>query len=401
MLQENRNTMDIWLLFSVLALSAIGVVMVYSSTSVPRIGGTEELDTKINLFYLKKHLITLLLSMVFMMILYRIKPAKLKAVAYPLLAVSLLLLLAVFVPHLGVKINGAKRWLRLWPSTFQPSELVKFSMILFLARYLSDTEAAAHSIKRFLVPVSVMLLFQTVLILQPDFGGAVTLGLITIGMLYIAGTPIRYLLSLLIGLLPVTVVLLMQPYRLKRIMVFLDPWSDPQGSGFQLVQSLIALGRGGLMGVGLGNSQQKLSFLPEANTDFIFSLIGEELGFLGATVVIGLFFLLFLRGVKIASERGLPFSRYLAMGFTLMLTLQALINFGVVSGLLPTKGLPLPFISYGGSSLLVNFMAVGILLRLSTGEPEQSTNMLTTDMIMRKRARLKIKRMRHRGVAVS
>jgi len=400
-LQENRNTMDIWLLFSVLALSAIGVVMVYSSTSVPRIGDTEELNTKINLFYLKKHLITLLLSMVFMMILYRIKPAKLKAVAYPLLAVSLLLLLAVFVPHLGVKINGAKRWLRLWPSTFQPSELVKFSMILFLAKYLSDTEAAAHSIKRFLVPVSVMLLFQTVLILQPDFGGAVTLGLITVGMLYIAGTPIRYLLSLLIALIPVTVVLLMQPYRLKRIIVFLDPWSDPQGSGFQLVQSLIALGRGGLMGVGLGNSQQKLNFLPEANTDFIFSLIGEELGFLGATVVIGLFFLLFLRGVKIASERSLPFSRYLAMGFTLMLTLQALINFGVVSGLLPTKGLPLPFISYGGSSLLVNFMAVGILLRLSTGEPEQAVNVLTTDMIMRKRARLKIKRMRHRGVAVS
>jgi cell division protein FtsW len=393
--------MDIWLLFSVLALSAIGVVMVYSSTSVPRIGDTEELNTKINLFYLKKHLITLLLSMVFMMILYRIKPAKLKAVAYPLLAVSLLLLLAVFVPHLGVKINGAKRWLRLWPSTFQPSELVKFSMILFLAKYLSDTEAAAHSIKRFLVPVSVMLLFQTVLILQPDFGGAVTLGLITVGMLYIAGTPIRYLLSLLIALIPVTVVLLMQPYRLKRIIVFLDPWSDPQGSGFQLVQSLIALGRGGLMGVGLGNSQQKLNFLPEANTDFIFSLIGEELGFLGATVVIGLFFLLFLRGVKIASERSLPFSRYLAMGFTLMLTLQALINFGVVSGLLPTKGLPLPFISYGGSSLLVNFMAVGILLRLSTGEPEQAVNVLTTDMIMRKRARLKIKRMRHRGVAVS
>jgi cell division protein FtsW len=393
--------MDIWLLFSVVALSAIGVVMVYSSTSVPRIVDTEELNTKINLFYMKKHLITLLISVACMIVLYRVKPPKLRAVAYPLLAVSLLLLLAVFVPYLGVKINGARRWIRLWPSTFQPSELVKFSMVLFLARYLSDTEAATHNIKRFLLPVSVMLLFQTILILQPDFGGAVTLGLITIGMLYIAGTPVRYLLTLLIGLLPVTVVLLMQPYRLKRIMVFLDPWRDPQGSGFQLVQSLIALGRGGLMGVGLGNSQQKLNFLPEVNTDFIFSLIGEELGFLGATAVIGLFFLIFMRGVKIASQRHLPFSRYLALGLTMMLTLQALINFGVVSGLLPTKGLPLPFISYGGSSLLVNFMAVGVLLRLSTGEPEQSTNVLTTDMIMRKRARLKIKRMKHKGVAVS
>ncbi len=236
-----------------------------------------------------------------------------------------------------------------------------------------------------------MLLIQGLLLKQPDFGGAVVIGLLTLLMLYLAGVPRFYLISLGLCLVPPGVVLVMQPYRLKRLVAFLDPWADPKGAGFQLVQSLIALGRGGLIGVGIGNSQQKLNFLPEANTDFIFSLIGEEMGFLGASLVLVLFFIFFYRGVKISSQRANPFSRYLAFGLTMMVTVQAVVNMAVVTGLLPTKGLPLPFVSYGGSSLLVNFMAVGVLLRLSKREMEYQTGVITRDMLIKRRVRLRMK----------
>ncbi|MEC4684653.1 MAG: putative lipid II flippase FtsW [Nitrospirota bacterium] len=393
--KENRRA-DRWLLFIVLLLSFTGVVMVYSSTAllpISKSGGTIAGGSDFQFIYLKKHVMTLLIAMVSMWFFYRISPGTLKKWSYPLLILSMLLLLCVFIPGLGVKINGARRWLRLWPSTFQPAELAKFAMVLSLAGYLSSPRYNRDSFKAFMKPLVVMFALQGIIMMQPDFGGAFTLGLITFSMLFLAGARIKFIFLALVSLLPVVIKLLMEPYRLERLLTFLNPWKDPYGSGFQLVQSFIALGSGGLKGVGLGESRQKLSFLPEVNTDFIFSLIGEELGLLGVAVVLCLFIAFFIRGLKVADKAQSPFSYYVAFGLTMMITMQALINMSVVTGLVPTKGLPLPFISYGGSSLLVNFMAAGTLLRISRSDLEQYS-LPSRDMLIKRRARLKTRRLR-------
>ncbi len=387
---------DRLLLSIVLALSFIGVVMVYSSTALLPIAESDNpllKEPDFQFHYLKKHALALLIALVAMAASYRVKTVTLGRYAYPLLAVSSVLLLCVFIPGLGVKLNGARRWLNLWPTTFQPSELVKFAMVLFLARYLSSPEYNRESFRSYIKPVLIVFVLQGALVLQPNFGGAFILGLLTFSMLFVSGTPIRYILYTVAGLAPVVIKLLMEPYRRERLLSFLDPWSDPYGSGFQLVQSFIALGSGGLKGVGIGEGKQKLSFLPEVNTDFIFSLIGEELGFIGAAVVLLLFGALFARGVRIAGRARSPFSYYLAFGLTVMITLQSLMNITVVTGLIPPKGLPLPFISYGGSSLLVNFMAVGTLLRISRGDPEQG-GLPTREALLYRRARLKARGLR-------
>ncbi len=397
--KENRRA-DRWLLFIVLLLSFTGVVMVYSSTAllpISKSGGAIAGGSDFQFIYLKKHVMTLLIAMVSMWFFYRISPGTLRKWSYPLLILSLLLLLCVFIPGLGVKINGATRWLRLWPSTFQPAELAKFAMVLSLAGYLSSPRYNRDSFKAFMKPLIVMVALQSIIMMQPDFGGAFTLGLITFSMLFLAGTRMKFILLALVSLLPVVIKLLMEPYRLERLLTFLNPWKDPYGSGFQLVQSFIALGSGGLKGVGLGESKQKLSFLPEVNTDFIFSLIGEELGLLGVAVVLCLFIAFFIRGLKVAGKAQSPFSYYVAFGLTMMITMQALINMSVVTGLVPTKGLPLPFISYGGSSLLVNFMAAGTLLRISRSDLEQYS-LPSRDMLIKRRARLKARRFRRRSL---
>jgi cell division protein FtsW len=211
-----------------------------------------------------------------------------------------------------------------------------------------------------------MVVFQSIIIFQPDFGAVISLGILTLAMLFLGGARLRHLCVFILLSLPVIYQLLFSaPYRRKRVLAFLDPWQDPTGSGFQLVQSFIAFGNGGVLGVGIGRSRQKLFFLPEAHTDFIFSLIGEEIGLIGALSVVGLFVWLFIKGFRIAKRTNDPFTYYLASGLTMMIGSQALINFAVSTGLMPTKGLPLPFISYGGSALLVNMAAVGILLNIA------------------------------------
>lgn len=395
---QREYKIDKWLLFSVISLTVMGIIMVYSSTALMPIAKGSEINYSpegYQFVYLKKHLLTLLISIFVMFVFYKMSPDVMKKLAYPMLILSVLLLLAVFIPGLGLKINGARRWLRLWPSTFQPSEFAKFAMVLFLARYLSETEDVRGKFKTFVIPIGVMFLIQGILLLQPDFGGAFTMGVITIAILYISGSPLKYLGSLFVVVVPVLVALLMEPYRLKRIMVFMDPWRDPYGSGFQLVQSFVALGSGGFFGVGLGAGRQKLNFLPEINTDFIFSLIGEELGFAGALVVIILFILFFLRGSIISKRAFSKFSFYLSTGLVLMVTIQAIINVAVVTGLVPTKGLPLPYISYGGSALLVNYMVAGVLLRLSKAEPER-LSIVTREGLVRKRAKLKARMIKRR-----
>jgi cell division protein FtsW len=241
-----------------------------------------------------------------------------------------------------------------------------------------------------------MAVFQAVMLIQPDFGAAMSLAFLTITMLFLSGTKLRYLISLSIFALPILLVLIKEPYRLRRITSFLDPWKDPQGSGFQLVQSFIAFGSGGMSGVGIGSSIQKLSYLPESHTDFIFSIIGEEFGFIGVSVIIALFVLISFRGFSIANRTQDKFTYYLAVGLSLMISVQALVNFAVATGLVPTKGLPLPFISYGGSSLLMNMAAIGILLKISRGKDYQETETddIKIKMVARRKAvsaRYKIK----------
>lgn len=365
------KTYDGFLLFFMLLLLSFGALMIYSSTSV-----ITPLLAKKNItefYYFKRHIFTMVIGIIVMLFAYRMKPSMLNRASIPLLIFSFVLLILVFLPHIGVTAGGARRWIRLWPTTFQPSELVKLAMVIFLARHLSMPSYNTESFASFVKPLLVMVIFQVVFLKQPDFGATMSLAFLTFAMLFISGIRLRYIASVLLLAIPVLYMLIMEPYRLRRITSFVDPWKDPQGSGFQLVQSFIALGSGGLTGLGLGESKQKLSFLPASHTDFIFCLVGEELGLIGASVIIALFMLLFIRGISIANRSKDRFVYYLAYGLTLMISLQALVNFAVVTGLVPTKGLPLPFMSYGGSALLVNMASVGILLKISKGDEDRTT----------------------------
>lgn len=361
---------DRWVLAIMMVLVAIGLVAVYSSTSVISPDVVQKLEKKgqaVSQFgFVRKQVLTMLLGIVALVIAARVPIAYVRKAAIPLLAVSLFLLLLVFT-QMGISAGGARRWLRVWPSAFQPSELVKIAMVVFLAWYMSLERYRSDAFRMFLIPIGVMGAFQVVFLKQPDFGAVMSLGLLTLSLLFLSGVRLRYLLSLGVVAAPVLAKLISEPYRWKRVTAFLDPWKDPQGAGFQLIQSFIALGSGGASGVGLGEGKQKLSYLPEVHTDFIFSLIGEELGFIGAVFVVVLFFFLFLRGIAIARKAADLFSYYLAFGISVMLATQALVNFAVVTGMVPTKGLPLPFISYGGSSLIVSMVAIGLLLNISRG----------------------------------
>jgi cell division protein FtsW len=380
----DRRTYDRLLLLATILLVGFGALMVYSSTSV-----VTPVFARRNIsqfFYFRRHLLTLVMGVVVMFLASRAKVETLRKIAVPLLVFSFVLLILVFVPKVGITAGGARRWIRLWPSTFQPSELVKLAMVIFLARYMAQPSYRTDSIYSFVLPVGIMGAFQLVFLKQPDFGATMSLGLITFAMLSISGLRLRYLMMPSVLVVPAVIYLVREPYRMKRIVSFLDPWKDSQGAGFQLVQSFIALGSGGLSGVGLGESKQKLAFLPESHTDFIFSLVGEELGFIGATALVLLFLFLFLRGITIANRAKSPFVYYLASGLSMMIALQALINFFVATGLAPTKGLPLPFVSYGGSALLVNMTAVGILLNLSRGAEERVVRDKNEVLIEKKKA---------------
>ncbi len=368
------KTYDRLLLVVMLLLLAFGSLMIYSSTSVVTPLLAKKKITQF--YYFKRHLFTVLLGGLVMFFTYRLNPSSLRRYAFPLLVFSFVLLLLVFVPHIGMTAGGARRWIRLWPTTFQPSELVKLAMVIFLAKYLSMPDYNPESFASFIKPLCVMVLFQAVFLRQPDFGSTMSLAFLTFALLFISGIRLKYIGSVMLLAVPVLIKLVREPYRMRRITSFLDPWKDPLGSGFQLVQSFISLGSGGLTGIGLGESRQKLSFLPASHTDFIFCLVGEELGLIGATVLIALFVFLFMRGISIARRSKDKFVFYLAYGLTLMVSVQALVNFAVVTGLVPTKGLPLPFMSYGGSALLVNMAAIGILLKISKGETEPDTTEL-------------------------
>ncbi|PYM16996.1 MAG: stage V sporulation protein E [Candidatus Rokuibacteriota bacterium] len=353
---------DMWLAGTAIVLLSIGVVMVYSASAI--VAAERFKDPY---FFLKKQAFWAGLSCVALWAALRTDYRRLERWMLPLLIGAAVLLVLVLVPPLGHAINGTRRWIRLGPVSFQPAELAKLALVVFLAAFLARRHDARHDFWRgFLPPLGVAGLFAALVVLQPDLGNCVTLLALTFSVLYLAGSRLTHLSLVLAAAAPLAVVaVIAAPYRLRRITAFLDPWQDPRGSGFQMIQSWLALGSGGLFGRGIGESRQKLFYLPEAHTDFIFAIIGEELGFVGAALVIALFVVLIWRGLRIGLRAPDPFGAYLALGITVLLATQTFVNLGVVSGLLPTKGLPLPFISFGGSALLVTMTSTGVLLNIS------------------------------------
>jgi cell division protein FtsW len=346
-------------------LICIGILMVYSSSALI---SKEKYGSSFH--YLLRHLINVLIGLIAMISMVKIDYHKLKAFVIPCLLLSIVLLIVVFLPGIGVAAGAksdVKRWINLGFFTFQPSEVVKLSIVLFLSDYISKN---AHNMKNLrrgvIIPLTVVAVYQGIILLQPDFGTVMSIGILSLTLLFVGGIRWKYLFCAAGALLPVVAfIIISAPYRVTRVLCFLNPWREPQGCGFQLIQSFIAFGRGGITGVGIGSSKQKLFFLPEAHTDFIFSLVGEEAGLIGALIVLAAFFYLLLQLFKVTLRTDDVFGYYLALGLTLMIGAQALINLAVSLGLMPTKGLPLPFISYGGSAFLVNMAAVGILLNIA------------------------------------
>jgi cell division protein FtsW len=361
---NRRGSYDGLLLFAIFMLLVISVVMVYSSSSVVAL--TEYNDTA---FFMKRQLMWTLLGLGLMAITMHVDHRHLskQRVALILFVVSLMLLGATLVPGMGRMINGSRRWLRLGILSFQPSELAKFTLVVYLSYFIAKKGDRIRDFKNGLVPAYVITaLFLALAALQPDFGSAMTIAGVAGIMLFAGGANVLHLGGTVLAALPVVVAAVVhKAYRWRRITAFLNPWEDQDGAGYQIIQSFIAFGSGGVFGRGLGEGRQKLLFLPERHSDFIYAVIGEELGLIGALAVIVLFLIILWRGVKISLAVGEPFSRFLALGITLLICLQGVINMMVVTGLLPTKGIALPLVSYGGSSLVITLGALGVLLNIS------------------------------------
>ena len=342
-----------------LALVAFGLVMVYSATSAP--AALERTDP---MSYLKKQGIYALIGVGLMMTASRFDYRRLRLLAPPLVLTALGGCLAVLV--IGSRINGARRWIELGPATFQPSELAKLALAVWAAAYLSK-RPAPRTLKELCRPMGLLLgVFCLLILAEPDLGTAISLVVVLLAVLLISGTPVPTLaagtgIAATLGL----VAIWFEPYRRARIFSFIDPWKDPQGAGFQTVQALISLGSGGFLGAGLGHGVAKINYLPEAHTDMIFAVIGEELGLLGVTAVIAAYATFAYAGLRVALECRDPFGKRLAAGIVALVCGQAVINLAAVLGLAPLTGIPLPFISYGGSSLVVALLGVGILLNIA------------------------------------
>lgn len=340
----------------------LGTIMIYSSSGAYAL---RELGDKT--YFLNRHLVFLLIGLALSVAVMAIDYRNLRPWAKPLIICALILLVLVLIPGIGKASYGARRWFKVGMLSFQPSEFAKLALLIYLADFLARKPYRASRFwEGFLPPIMILGAMCVLIIKQPDLGNCVLLASIVMILLFVAGAKPAHIAALGLMALPFLYFLIVRvPYRLARILAFLDPWQDSQGIGFQLTQSQIALGSGGLFGVGLGKSAQKLFYLPAAHTDFIFSIIGEELGLAGTLGLILLFAIFIWQGARLAKRVTDPFGHYLAVGIIAMLGLQAVVNIGVSIGAMPTKGLPLPFISYGGSALIFNMMAVGLLLNIS------------------------------------
>jgi len=358
---------DIIIILVTLVLVIIGTVMIYSSSSIM---ATERFND--GYYFLKKQLVFVLLGLVIMIVMSKIPYRHLRKVAYLGILVSLVLLCVVLIPGFGVKVGGATRWMRIGGFSFQVAEVVKVALVIFLAHFFTKkAEHIREFLKVFLVPLIITFTMVGLILLQPDFGTSVVIMVVMLSMFFLAGCRIIYISGVLAAFMPAGIALIMyESYRLKRLLAFLDPWQDPTNSGFQIIQSFISFGSGGTFGVGIGNSMQKLFYLPEPHTDFILSVIAEEGGFIAVTAVITLFIILVIRGFLVSLHSSDLFGTLLAGGLTVVIAVGVFINTACVMGLLPTKGLALPFLSYGGTSLIISMAIIGILLNISSSVHE-------------------------------
>jgi cell division protein FtsW len=356
-----RVSVDKWLFTVILLLVFLGLIMVFSASAVmarERFGSSYS--------FLLRQLGWAAAGIAAMLVVMNIdyKQYRRSSIVFTFLGFTTLLLVGVFLFHDS---HNTHRWIKIGPLSFQPSELAKPAIILYLAYFLESRWQKISDWKHVLLPAAApSVLLAALIIKEPDLGTAVACMAITTAVLYIAGMKMRYLgYGLLASLLPLYFLIVRVPWRWNRIIAFLDPWKDPQGHGFHIIQSMIAVSTGGLMGAGLMEGKQKLFYLPEPHTDFIYANIAEELGLWGAALVVILFSIFLYRGIRTALRTQDPFARFLATGITAMVVVQALINMSVVLGMMPTKGIPLPFVSYGGSSLFITLASVGILLNIT------------------------------------
>jgi cell division protein FtsW len=353
---------DALLLCAVLALVSLGLVMVYSASAIL---AQDKLHD--SLYFLKRQLVAAGLGVVGMAVVMQLGWRRLARLAYPLLIGVIVLLVLVLIPGIGSSGGGAQRWIRLPGFGLQPAEVAKFAWVVYLAYSLAKKrEKVATFSVGFLPHLAVCGLLVGLCMLQPDFGSSVLLVFLLFTLLFAAGAKLSYLVGSVLLALPLGyAAIATSPYRMKRILAFLDPWAHRHDVGYQVTESLMSIGSGGITGLGLGDGRQKLYFLPEAHTDFIFAIIGEELGPIGVTLLVALYALVIWRGIRISLAAPETFGTYLGLGLTSIVAFQATVNMCVAMGLMPTKGLTLPFVSYGGSSLVVLMGAAGVLLSLS------------------------------------
>ncbi len=358
-------------------LIAIGIIMIYTSSAIyaHEVYGDSG-------YFLKRHLLYLGIGFLAMTAALSIPYLFLRRLAKPVLLVSILFLILVLIPPFGKESGGANRWFQVGPLRFQPSEAVKIAFFIYLADLLSRKKNDLRQFREgFLPPLLVLGLIVGLILIQPDLGTAIAVATVALLMFFLAGTKAKYIAATLSSFLPLFFLLIyLKPYRWRRILAFIDPEKDPLGVGFQIMQSFVALGSGGFFGVGLGQSRQKLFYLPACHTDFIFSIIGEELGLVGTFSVLFLFFLFSWYAYRMLKKVQDAFGRLLGFGIASLITLEALVNIGVACGAIPTKGLPLPFVSYGGSALIFNLVGVGLLLNISRYGRE-SSSIFSSDLL--------------------
>jgi len=360
LLKRKKVIPDFFLIFSVLLIVVFGCVMVYSASSY-----SAELNYGNSLFFLRKQIIGAIVGIFCCLFFYFYSYEKLKKFKYIGVVASVVLLLLVFLPGIGIESYGARRWINLGITTLQPSELAKISFIVFSASIMSDITTRVKTFRGIFPVLVVGGLFCLLIIMEPNMSITMCMGLLLCSMLFIGGASSKHFMWLFIpALLLVPVLIILEPYRLRRLVAFMDPWASASGEGFQLVQSLYAIGSGNWFGVGLFNSRQKYLFLPFAESDFIFSIIVEEIGFVGALLLLLVYVVFIIRGLLIAKRAKDRFGSYLASGITCLIAIQVLLNISVVTGLIPPTGLPLPFISAGSTALVCNMAMVGILLNI-------------------------------------
>jgi cell division protein FtsW len=368
-MSERRPSYDPLLLAAVLGLVGFGLVMVYSASAIT---AQEKLGD--SFYFLKRQSIAAGVGLLGMAVAMKLGYRRMARLAYPLLIIAILMLVAVLIPGLGTTVGGARRWLRVPGISIQPAEIAKVAWVIYLAYSLAKKREKVKSFSIGFVPhLGLAGVLVLLCMLEPDFGSSVALLFLMFVMLFAAGARLSYILGM--GLAAIAIA--SSPYRMKRITAFLDPWANRQGSGYQVAESLMSIGSGGLTGLGLGDGRQKLFFLPEAHTDFIFSIIGEELGLVGVAFLIGLYTIVIWRGLRAALNASEAFGTYLGLGLVSLVAFQAITNMAVAMGVVPTKGLTLPFISYGGSSLIMLMGSAGLLLSISataeTGAKKKSS----------------------------